>query len=124
LSGDIVTVERAVPIYIIGAVNNPRPIFSRSGMTLTRAIATAGGLSKGAAGQKVTIYRREKGETGVMQADLEKIKSGEISDVDLRAFDIIEVAFKGRAPRKYPPVIASGDVRQGNRSELPLRVID
>jgi protein involved in polysaccharide export with SLBB domain len=124
LGSDTVTVEKAVPIYIIGAVNNPKPIFSRSGMTLTRAIATAGGLAERAAGQKVTIYRREKGETGVMQADLEKIKNGEISDVDLKAFDIIEVAFKGRAPRKYPPVIAAGEDRRGNASELPLRVID
>jgi protein involved in polysaccharide export with SLBB domain len=124
LSGDIVTVEKAVPIYVIGAVNNPKPIYSRSGMTLTRAIDTAGGLAKGAIGQKVTIFRREKAETTVMQADLEKIKNGEINDVDLKAFDIIEIAFKGRAARKYPPVIATGENGQGGASELPLRVID
>ena len=124
LSGDMVTVGKAVPIYVIGAVNNPRPIYSHSGMTLTRAIATAGGFAKGAILQKVSIFRREGTNTTVILADLEKIKNGEINDVDLKAFDIIEVAFKGRAQRKYPPVIARGDNKDRNTPDLPLRIID
>lgn len=124
LSGDIVTVEKAFPIYLIGAVNNPRPIFSHSGMTLTRAIDTAGGLAKGAVEPKITIFRRERAETTIIRADFEKIKKGEIVDVDLRPFDIIEVTSKGRAPRKYPPVIASGDNGGGNAADLPLRIIE
>ena len=59
-----------------------------------------------------------------MQIDLEKIKNGEIDDVDLKPFDIIEVAFKGRDARKHPPVIAASDNRQRKASELPLRVIE
>lgn len=124
LSGDLITVDRATPIYIIGAVNNPRPIYTHSGMTLLRAIATAGGLSKAAVSQKVTIYRRDGLNTTVIQADFEKIKKGGINDVDLQAFDIIEVAFKGRVQRKYPPRIAAGDKKDGNSDELPLHIID
>ncbi len=124
LSGDTVTVTKSVPIYVIGAVNNPRPIFSHTGMTLGRAIATAGGLTKNGEGQKISIFRRSGNETNIIQADLERIKNGEISDVELQAFDIIEVAFKGRAKRKYPPVITVGDNRERNASDLPLKVID
>ncbi|MBK8466978.1 MAG: SLBB domain-containing protein [Chloracidobacterium sp.] len=123
-SGDIITVDKAFPIYVIGAVNNPRPIYSRSGMTLTRAISTAGDLAKGAIVQKVTIFRRDNSETNIVQVDLEKIKKGEINDVDLKPFDIIEVAFKGRVQRKYPPVIAASENKIVDNQDLPLRIID
>jgi protein involved in polysaccharide export with SLBB domain len=123
LSGDMITIGKAVPIYIIGAVNNPRPIYSRAGMTLTRAIATAGGLAKNAVEQKVTIFRRQNEATKTIEADLEKIRSGQAEDVELRAFDIIEVAFRGGATRKYPPELISGDKRNG-RQEPPLKIID
>ena len=123
-SGDLITVEKAYPIYVIGAVNNPRPVYSHSGMTLSRAISTAGGLAKGAITQKVTIFRREKSETSIVQADLEKIKKGEINDVDLKPFDIIEVTFKGRAQRKYPPVIAAGETKVVDPQDLPMRILE
>jgi protein involved in polysaccharide export with SLBB domain len=124
LSGDLITVDKAVPIYVIGAVNNPRPIYSRAGMTLTRAIATAGGLAKGAVEQKVTVFRHENGDSKVVEADLEKIRTGASKDVELKAFDIIEVAFRGGATRKYPPAIITGDKRSQSGQELPLRIID
>lgn len=124
LSGDLITVEQAVPIYVIGAVNNPSPIYSRAGMTLTRAIATAGGLAKGAVEQKITVFRRQDGETSIIAADLEKIRTGENVDVELKAFDIIEVAFRGGGTRKYPPAILAGDKGGHGTKELPLRVID
>ena len=76
LSGDLITVNKAVPIYVIGAVNNPRPIYSRAGITLTRAIATAGGLAKGAIEQKSTVFRRENGDSKVVEADLKRSGPG------------------------------------------------
>lgn len=124
LSGDLITVSKAVPIYVIGAVNNPRPIYAREGMTLTRAIATAGGLAKGAVAQKVTVFRRENGDSKVVEADLEKISSGDSKDVELKAFDIIEVAFRGGTTRKYPPAIILDDKGDRSGKELPLRIIE
>jgi polysaccharide export outer membrane protein len=123
LSGDLITVVKAVPIYLIGAVANPRPIYARQGMTLSRAIATAGGLAKNAVEQQITVYRRENGDTKIIEADLAKIRSGDLQDVELKAFDIIEVAFRGGAARKYPPEILSGDRHNGGE-ELPLKIID
>ena len=44
-----------------------------NGMTVTRAIATAGGLAKNAVEQKVTIFRKENDATRTIEADLEKM---------------------------------------------------
>ena len=124
LSGDIITVTRAVPIYVIGAVNNPRQVYSRSEITVTRAIATAGGLAKEAIREKISIFRREGDKTSIIEVDLEKIESGESNDVILKPFDIIEVPRKGGEKRKYPPVVGSGDPRGRGPVNPPLRIID
>jgi protein involved in polysaccharide export with SLBB domain len=124
LSGDVITVTRSEPFYVIGAVNDPRPIYSHIEMTVSRAIASAGGPAKDADLSKVTIFRREAGGTKIINVDLEKIKRDEASDEVLMQFDIIEVTSKGGGKRKYPPVIVSDENEDRDRSELPLRVID
>lgn len=122
LSGDIIDVVRATPVYVIGAVNSPRPVFSTGEITVSRAVASAGGLAKDADGGKVTIFRRLGTESKVEETDLAKIKRGELVDVVLKPFDIIDVAGKGSGKRKNPPVAIS--TVKTERLELPLRVID
>jgi protein involved in polysaccharide export with SLBB domain len=124
LSGDSITVTQAVPVYVIGAVNNPRPVYARGQITVSHAIASAGGLAKDAEGNKVSIFRREGGESRVIEADLGKIKRGELEDETLKPFDIIDVAAKGGGKRKYPPLVASGENRDRAKADLPLRVVD
>jgi len=124
LAGDIVTVLEAKPIYVIGGVSTPRQIATRSQMTVSRAIAGAGGLSKGADPTKVTIFRRVGEETRIIETNLEKIKVNQAEDVVLQAFDIVEVAQKGSAKRKYPPVVQVDDQSSQSASKLPLRIID
>ncbi len=124
LSGDIITVNRALPIYVIGAVVNPRPVYSREKMTLSRLVATAGGLAKEADGGKVFIFRRTGLEVTSIEANLVKIKNGETNDEVLRPFDIIEVAAKGGSRRKYPPVTANEQNPDRAKRETPLRIVD
>ena len=124
LSGDLITVNRALPIYVIGAVVNPRPFFSREKITLSRLIATAGGLAKDADGTKVYIFRRDGLDVRSIEADLTKIKNGNSEDELLHAFDIIEVASKGGSKRKYPPIVANEQNVDRSRQELPLRIVD
>lgn len=124
LSGDLIDVSRAVPVYVIGAVNNPRPVYSRAQISVSRAIASAGGLAKEADATKITILRREGVETKTIETDLGKIKRGELDDVILKQFDIIDVASKGGGKRKYPPAIANSAKTDRERRELPLRVVD
>ncbi len=124
LSGDAIDVQRAVPVYVIGAVNSPRPVYSRANITVSRAIASAGGLAKDADPSKVNIFRRDGTETKSIEVDLDKIKRGVTDDTILSSFDIIDVASKGGGKRKYPPGLANGTKANRNGRELPLQVID
>ena len=124
LSGDIVTVIEALPIYIIGGVNAPRAISSRARMTVTHAVDSAGGLAKEADGGKVTIFRREAGRSTVIEADLEAIRAGRDADVVLKPYDIIDVPQKGKVKRAFPPVIEGSASGRGPITKLPLRIVD
>lgn len=121
--GDLITVERALPIYVIGAIKSPGPVYARDQMTISRVISTAGGLAKDANGY-ATIYRRDRGETRVIDVDLKKVRDGGSVDEILRSFDILDVASKGGGKRKYPPVAATDGNNRLTRVELPLRVIE
>jgi len=121
-SGDVVLVKRSTPIYVIGGVNIPRNIAARSGMTLTRAIASAGGISKEADAQNVVLYRKEGSDARILEFDLTKITGGSVADPELRAYDIVEVGQKGRGKRRYPPVVTG--VQFAPPNGLPLRIVD
>ena len=123
LSGDIVTVSEALPVYVIGGVNSPQRLSLRNQLTLSRAIATAGGLAKEANGN-ITIFRREGRETKLIQADLQKITAGQADDPVLKPFDIVDVPQKGKPSRTRPPVIDRGVSNSLTLASLPLRVID
>lgn len=124
LSGDVVTVQEAESIYVIGGVANPKQISSRSQTTLSRAVAGAGGIVKGGDAKRVTIYRRDAGETKIIEADLEKIKAGQADDILLKALDIVEVAQVKSEKRKFPPVLKVIESDRKSQANLPLRVID
>jgi protein involved in polysaccharide export with SLBB domain len=124
LAGDVVTVFEAKPIYVIGGVATPRQVAVRAEMTVSRAIAAAGGLSKKAVPSSVTIFRRAAKETKIIETSLDKINSNEAEDLVLQAFDIVEVGQKGSAKRKYPPVVKVDDLSPEKSLQLPLRIID
>lgn len=122
LSGDIITVVESPPIYIIGGVNAPKQISSRSQITLSRAIASAGGLAREGL-DKVVIFRRDGKETRAINADLKRIKAGQEQDIMLQPYDIVDVAQKGREKRNAAPVIeTNSDSAAGPL--LPLRIIE
>ena len=123
LSGDIVTVSEALPLYVIGGVNSPQQIPMRNKLTLSRVIAMAGGLAK-EGNSNITIYRREGRETKLIRADLQKITAGGPEDPVLQAFDIIDVPQKGKPARARAPVIDKGAPVTLTLASLPLRVID
>lgn len=123
-SGDIITVLAADPIYVIGGVAVPKQIATRAEITLTRAIASAGGLTKDADAKTITIFRRSGRETKIIEANYEKIDSGQAEDIILQAFDVVEIAVKGRGKSKYPPVVKVNDTDGKNGTSLPLRIID
>lgn len=124
LSGDVITVTEASPIYVIGGVNAPKQVASRSEITLSRAIASAGGLAKDGVEDDVTIYRRETNGSKTINANLKKIRNGEEEDPPLRSLDIVDVGQKGRGKRSRPPRI-NGPLTGGQGLfKLPLKIID
>ena len=124
LYGDIVTVLVAEPVYIIGGVINPIKLSVREKMTASRAISSAGGLTKTADSENITIFRREFGRTSVIKINLGEIEAGDAEDTVLKAYDIIDVSEKGRDIKKYPPIINFEDLENKSKLELPLRIID
>ena len=94
--GDLVYVAEAAPIYIVGNVVQPTGLYLKEGMTLTRALATVGGVRE-ANESKVKIYRLNlstmKQEEKIV--DFKAIKANKQPDEVLQAYDIIEVPRKG-----------------------------
>ncbi|MEP6705181.1 MAG: SLBB domain-containing protein, partial [Acidobacteriota bacterium] len=123
LSGDIVTVSEALPIYVIGGVNSPQEVPLRNQLTLSRVIAMAGGLAK-EGNARITIYRREGRETQRVEADLQQIAAGITKDPVLKAFDIVDVPQKGKPARSRAPVIDKGGPLSLTLAGLPLRIVD
>ncbi|MGI8469215.1 MAG: polysaccharide biosynthesis/export family protein [Pyrinomonadaceae bacterium] len=124
LTGDVVTVLESKPIYVTGGVVNPKQINARSEINVSRAIAEAGGLAKNADPKKVTVFRVENRETKAIEIDLDKVKAGQTADMTLQAFDIIDVAQKGKERSKYAPVINAAETDTKKSQNLPLRIID
>lgn len=124
LSGDIVSVSRASPVFVIGAVNRPGSVYLTPGMTLSRMIAAVGGLGREADGSTITIFRRSIGETVNLEFDLAKIERGELEDEVLRSFDIIDVPAKGGSKRRYPPASPIKSGRDINWGQMPLKIVD
>ena len=124
LAGDVITVLEAQPIYVIGGVATPRQIATRQQMTVSRAIAGAGGLTKNADATRITIFRRKGGETKIIEVNLDKIKADQAEDIVLQAFDIVDVPQKGSGKREYPPFIETDDKSTNNSAKLPLSIID
>lgn len=124
LSGDVITVQEAEVIYVIGGVANPKQIASRAQMTLSRAIDSAGGIIKGGNSKQITIFRREAGENKIIETDLDKIKSNQADDIILKPFDIVEVAQRSGGKSKFPPVLKTIETAKTNASSFPLKIID
>lgn len=124
LSGDIVTILEAAPIYVMGGVASPKQLSARARMTLSRAVSMAGGISKNGLADQIAIYRRGPGGSSVLQADLGKINADQAEDIVLQAFDIIDVGRKGFGKRQFPPVIEAGGFHSARITGLPLRIIE
>jgi hypothetical protein len=124
-TGDVVTVEEAAPVYVMGGVAAPQRILFRQGLSLSRAIASAGGLSRGGDAAKITIFRRQSNsaQTEIIEADLEQIERKKAADIVLQPFDIVEVSQSGRERNRRPPVINSKELTQVALEKLPLRVV-
>ncbi len=92
--GDIVSVLEAEEAYVVGEVYKPAKVSLKDPVTLTQAIAIAGGISSTAKTDKVIIERQETGSALKTELvfDLKDIKDKKIPDPLLQANDIVSVS--------------------------------
>lgn len=80
-------------VYVLGAVNTPRAIEYREGMTVMEAILEAGGFTKFASQNDTEVLRRGDGKEETIQVKAKDItKNGDISqNIKLKSGDYIVV---------------------------------
>lgn len=123
-SGDIVNVEPVLSFYVVGGVIRPGRNAWREGLTISRAVALAGGVTgKGVTG-KATIYRRDDGGQRTLTVDLKSAASDPNADLEIFANDIIEIPLSGSSERISPSFPEEPLMTSYDRSKLPLRIID
>ena len=120
-AGDIVTVPEADQIYVVGNVFQPLTIPLREPVTLTRAIAMAGGLKQDTRKDKIRVLRQEPGSTARKEitVDLYAIEKKSSEDVTLLPNDIIDVPTS--AGKSFLRGLFQGFVP--SVGQLPVRVV-
>lgn len=99
--GDIIVVQKASPVYVIGEVRKPGEFgIPEEGLALSQALALASGVMRGAKTESIKIYRRKQGapQPEVLTVNYNAIRKGKEQDPVLTPFDIVEV---GKAPKKF-----------------------
>lgn len=92
--GDVIVVPGGGEVMVVGWVQNPGHFQVGSGLTVLGAIGAAGGPMYAADSSDVHLIRtRRDGSKLVLKIDLEKIKSGQESDLPVLGNDVIDVPY-------------------------------
>ncbi len=123
--GDIIIVHRASPVYVIGEVMVLREIpLTEKGLSLTEAIAQAGGFSRQAKTSEIKIRRLKPNskQREIITVDYDAIKKGIQKDIMLEPEDIVEV---GKAKKGFGEALL--EILRGGTNTftqvLPQRVL-
>ena len=119
--GDIVSLPEAEQVYVIGNVFKPSSIPLKEQITVSQALAMAGGTLPDTKKNRIRIVRQiagSKNKTEVI-VDLEAINKHQADDVALQANDIVDV------PTSTGKKILSSliNVIAPTATQLPLRVV-
>jgi polysaccharide biosynthesis/export protein len=119
--GDIVTLPEADQVYVVGNVFSPKTLPLKEPLSISRAVAMAGGPLRDSRTDRVRIVRRQPGSSTASEifVDLNAIKRKNAEDIALQANDIVEVSEStGKSMmRSLLGVVAP------TMGQLPVRVI-
>jgi len=94
--GDIVNVPEAEEVYVVGNVLRPMSIPLREEVTISRAIAMAGGTMPDSRTDKIRVVRQlNGGPKSELIIDLKAINRRQAEDVALKPGDIVDVPASG-----------------------------
>ncbi len=115
--GDLIWVEKAAPVYINGQINSRTGVYIKEGgLTLTQALAMAGGVREKAKIKDIRIYRKIPGspeKRAEIVANLKLIKAGMQKDLMLEPYDIIDIAKKKKPIAQIIAEAMIGGARSG-----------
>ncbi len=89
--GDIINVPEAGLIYVTGNVSKPGSFSMKERLTLTQALALAGGLMPDSKRRELKLVRGQEGRTTEQVINLEAIEKDTRKDVVLQPFDVVLV---------------------------------
>ncbi len=91
-SGDIVTIPEAEQVYVVGNVYSPKSLPLKEPISVSRAIAMAGGPLRDSKTDRIHIVRQQPGgEKSEIYVNLTAIARKRAEDVMLQPNDIVEV---------------------------------
>jgi polysaccharide biosynthesis/export protein len=92
-AGDIITIPEADQVYVVGNVYTPKTLPLKEPMTVSRAIAMAGGPLQDSKTSRIKVLRQEPGSSAKTEiyVDLGAVAKKRAEDPMLRPNDIIEV---------------------------------
>jgi polysaccharide export outer membrane protein len=96
--GDVVTVLEAKEAYLVGNILRPGPVLlNEQGITVSRAIAMAGGVMPDTKKERVRVIRQDQktGQKSEIFVDLKAIDKRQAEDLVLMPNDIIDVPVSG-----------------------------
>lgn len=93
-AGDIVTIPDADQVYVVGNVYSPKTLHLKDPITVSRAVAMAGGALRDSKTDRVRIVRQQPGAAGNSEilVNLKAIARKQAEDVLLQPNDIVEVS--------------------------------
>ncbi len=83
--------QSKLKIYVEGEIKSPNAYEFEPGITALKACITAGGFTTFAAPNRTKIIRKNKDKIEIIKINLEKVKDGKISDIELKPGDRIHV---------------------------------
>ena len=96
MGGDIVFVPKAGHCFVDGAVRKPGIYPVKRNLTITEAIAQAGGLASYAADDKIELIRYvEKGKREIVRLSYSKLQEGQGDTIFIEDQDVIYVELSG-----------------------------
>jgi len=120
-AGDIVTLPEADQVYVVGNVFTPVTIPLKEPITLSRAIAMAGGVKQDTKKDKIRVVRQEPGSLTKKEiiVDLSAIEKKRADDIALMPNDIIDVSVSGGKSLLRGLIGGSAQTL----TQLPIRII-
>ena len=96
-SGDVISVPQADQVFVLGNVLRPTAIPMKEALTVSKAIAIAGGTAPSTKRDKVRIIRQRPGSSTKQEiiVDLGAIEKNKAEDVALLANDVVDVPISG-----------------------------